>query len=217
MFSFLIAREFFVLNLIFNTICATSELRIVNGYLDSIENNPWQVSLISVIFLLNDQHECGGVIIEKKWVITADHSTLNRPTLFVRVRTADSIWWGTKIDIKRIIHYPVHESNDYILDFAIIELKSKLEFNAKVQPIKLPDENFDLTKNYSAAVSGYGQIGFEQEESEYLRRTNLSIIISDKCNLERRTTNRICARDPNEETTGTKINVFLLFISKLLF
>lgn len=103
------------------------------------------------------------------------------------------------------------------MDFAIIELKSKLEFNAKVQPIKLPDENFDLTKNYTAAVSGSGQIGFEQEESEYLRRTNLSIIISDKCNLERRITNRICARDPNEETTGTKINVILLFISKLLF
>lgn len=31
----------------------TSELRIVNGYLDSIENNPWQVSLNSVIFLCN--------------------------------------------------------------------------------------------------------------------------------------------------------------------
>lgn len=39
-----------MLNLIFNTIRATCELRIVNGYLDSIENSPWQVPVNSEVF-----------------------------------------------------------------------------------------------------------------------------------------------------------------------
>lgn len=78
------------------------------------------------------------------------------------------------------------------MDFAIIELKSELGFSEKINKIKSPDENFDLTGNYTAAVSGYGKTGATEELSQYLKRAELSIIITDKCNLERRTTNRIC-------------------------
>lgn len=63
MFSF---RKLFLLNLIFNTICVTSVLGIVNGYSDDIENNPWQVSLnMPGSIWFTDDHICGGVIIEK--------------------------------------------------------------------------------------------------------------------------------------------------------
>lgn len=189
----------------------------MNGYFDSIENNPWHVSLnMPGSIWLTDDHICGGVIIGKQWILSVDHCTYDRPGLFVRAGTADSTWWGTSIDIKEIYHYNAHESNDYIINFAVIKLKSELKFSEKMNKIKIPDENFDLTGNYTAAVSGYGKTGAIEELSQYLKRAELSIIITDKCNLERRTTNRICARDLHQKATSTKINTIQLFISKLL-
>lgn len=44
--------------------------RIVGGYETSIEQHPWQVSLID-----GASHSCGGSIIGNQWVLTAAHCT----------------------------------------------------------------------------------------------------------------------------------------------
>lgn len=40
--------------------------RVVGGNVTTIEENPWQVSLQH-----DRQHECGGVIINEKWILTS--------------------------------------------------------------------------------------------------------------------------------------------------
>lgn len=162
----------------------------MSGDFDTIENNSWQVSLNTPGFIwLTADHECGGVIIGKQWILT--------------------------IDIKEIHHYNAHESNDYIMDFAIIELKKELKFSEKIKKIKLADESFDFTGNYTAVISGYGRTGAKEDPSQYLKRAELSIITTDKCNLERQNTNRICARQLHQKVTSTKINTIILFNSEL--
>lgn len=109
--------------------------------------------------------------------------------------------------------YNAHESNDYEMDFAILELKNELEFSEKIQKIKLPDKNFDLTENYTARVTGYGRTGATEELSEYLKRAELSIIMSDKCIQISRISNRICARDLHQKASSIKINIVRFYFS----
>lgn len=44
------------------------DARIINGFLTTIEENPWQVSLQQ-----SGSHICGGSIIADKWVLSAAH------------------------------------------------------------------------------------------------------------------------------------------------
>lgn len=216
MFGFVTTWKFFLSNLIFITICATSVLCIVNGDFASIEQNPWQVSLNAPRFYWWSTHICGGVIIGERWILTADHCFDKNPDLFVRAGTNKSTAQGSVVYIKEVHHYNAHESNDYVMDFAIIELDSELKFSDTINKIKIPDENYDLTGIYAAIATGYGRIGYEEEDSKYLKIAELSVIMTDECNFERRTSKRICARDVLEKATGTKINAILLSILKLL-
>lgn len=44
------------------------DARIINGFVTTIEENPWQVSLQQ-----SNSHICGGSIISKNWVLSAAH------------------------------------------------------------------------------------------------------------------------------------------------
>lgn len=54
------------------------ESKIVGGFQTTIDENPWQVSLLRMRFSfwgIRSRHVCGGVIIAPQWVITAAHCT----------------------------------------------------------------------------------------------------------------------------------------------
>lgn len=53
--------------------------RIVGGFKTTIEENPWQVSL-----MIEGDHFCGGTIISPKWIVTAVHCV--RATLMMNNR-----------------------------------------------------------------------------------------------------------------------------------
>lgn len=83
--------------------------------------------------------------------------------------------WTDTSTVLKITHYNAQESNDYIK----YSKYNKRSTSEKINKIKLPDKNFDLTKNYTAAVSGYGKTGATEVLSQYLKRAELSIIITD--------------------------------------
>lgn len=83
-----------------------SKLEIVNGRNAKIEENPWQVSLNFEQIWYVDYHKCGGVILDKRWILTAAHCIKNdMSNYFVRAGTVDSTWFGDKYQIKNRIKH----------------------------------------------------------------------------------------------------------------
>ena len=134
---------------------------------------PWMVQIVSYDMdtseNLKKNSPCGGAIISKNMILTAAHcvdrgwsefssgSEYKKTAIVVGI--GHSLLQHTRIvKVKSKIIHPnyfeylyrhsilglVHKTNS---DIALLELSEDLEFNEKIQPIALPDENFEET-NY---------------------------------------------------------------------
>lgn len=86
---------------------------------------------------------------------------------------------GQKVGIAKVVVHPQYE---YIYnDIAVVELKTPLQFNDKIQPIKLPKDNETLPAGTIVDVSGYG---FTQTDdyNNTLQAVAVPIIDNDECN-----------------------------------
>ena len=140
---------------------------------------------------------CGGAIISKNIILTAAHCVnkgwsefnkgsepIKKLSIFVRVGNP---WLIHSIRVKvksKIIHpnyftyayknskYRVTRVNNY--DIALLELSEDLNFNKTIQPIALPDEDFDETNYLDKStskfmVAGWG-VGFDIPTGFYDRK-----------------------------------------------
>lgn len=155
--------------------------RIIGGFETSIITFPWQVSLIRA----NDEHFCGGSIIDRRRIVTAAHCVdddNDTNNYLVRVGSTNRTSGGY---IKRVNKIIVHEqywfgSADH--DIAIIVLKYQLHFSKSVQPISLPLQNSSLADNTTVLVSGWGtrELG-NHNLPENLHAVAVQVINQDAC------------------------------------
>ena len=111
-------------------------------------------------------HMGGGTIISETFIITAAHF----PILPTHVRAgANNIITlddgaGQSIAIKNYIIHPDFDNNNSTFgpsnDIALIELEEPLQFNAKVQPIDMLEENFEFSENQEIVILGWSDIDF---------------------------------------------------------
>ena len=150
---------------------------IIGGkYVTNSHEYPWMVQVIPYDIEIGETYQklsnlasCGGAIISENMILTAAHcvnrgwSEYSRGGNFketaVLVRIGHSLLKHTiRVKVKsKIIHpnYFLYLYEDNILglayarnnDIALLELSEDLKFNEKIQPIALPDEDFDET-NY---------------------------------------------------------------------
>ena len=109
-------------------------------------------------------HMGGGTIISETFIITAAHF----PILPTHVRAgANNIITlddgaGQSIAIKNYIIHPDFDNNNSTFgpsnDIALIELEEPLQFNAKVQPIDMLEENFEFSENQEIVILGWSDI-----------------------------------------------------------
>ena len=108
---------------------------------------------------ISKKPSCGGAIISENMILTAAHcvergwSEYSRGSNFketaILVRFGHSLLKPTgSVKVKsKIIHPNYFQNFHEVNDIALLELSEDLEFNEKIQPIALPDEDFDET-NY---------------------------------------------------------------------
>lgn len=82
-------------------------------------------------------------------------------------------------------------------DFSLLELWTKIEFNANVQPIALPEEQDRVTDNTMCLVTGWGTTD-SFDAPKKLRGVDVPIVNQEECvkkysNFKRVTPRMLCA------------------------
>lgn len=181
---------------------AISQLTIVNGTDTEIELHPWQVATNEIRFFYFYYQHCGGSIIGKKWILSAAHCFDEPKSLIVRAGTSTSTSGGTIYNIKKIHRHPNYNRTYWQNDVAILELEEEIQYNSKMRPIEIVDDNFEFTAYQMVDTTGYGRTCFLCSASEKLMESHLSIVDYSECIQHLDISNgKICARDTHNVTT----------------
>ncbi|XP_043285319.1 trypsin-5-like [Venturia canescens] len=156
--------------------------RIINGSEISIEEYPYQISLI----LKGEGHLCGGSIISKKWVLTAAHCVVGtKPSDFVVISgMTDMSKGGTNHRIAKLLpHESFRFNSDGIMinDIALVQVIDPFEFGDKCRAISLFAMNEKSTVGSVGTVTGWG-LDANGEYPDILNKVEIPVISKEKCN-----------------------------------
>nr|CAH7743417.1 unnamed protein product [Callosobruchus chinensis] len=151
-------------------------LEIIGGKNVTIEEYPYQVSIQS-----NDEHVCGGSIINTKYILTAAHcvSDTEKENLTVRVGSSYRNRGGQVYKTANIFGHPKFDMLYY--DIAILELSEPLEYDDGVQSIALPSPDTSFKDGTIGKVTGWGLLGEGKPMSDQLQEVDLPIITRESC------------------------------------
>lgn len=151
--------------------------RIVGGDTSYIIDHPHQVSL------QRGSHFCGGSIISSKWVITAAHCTDGEIASRLNIRMGSSFKdnGGKLVGVKRIIRHAKYDPFTIDYDFSLLELNEELEFDATIQPIRLPNEGQKVETGTQCNITGWGNTMSSSESTLQLRAALVPIVDQEKC------------------------------------
>ncbi|XP_022228104.2 trypsin alpha-like [Drosophila obscura] len=155
------------------------EKRIILGEDTTIEENPWQVSLLK-----NGVHGCGGSIYSSDIIITAAHCVDQKKAsdLQVRVGSSDKNHGGTVHQVAAIkYHEGFSRYTKAANDIAVIRLCKSLIFNDRVQSIPLAAEEPEA--GTIAKVTGWGR-NLKGSGHGPLQGIEVSIISKWLCKLD---------------------------------
>ncbi|XP_052745380.1 trypsin-1-like [Bicyclus anynana] len=123
---------------------------------------------------------CGGAILDKKWVITAGHCG-KKP--FIRVGSK-YFNQGRKHNIKNYFVHPMWSASakehPFDFDFQLLELEEPLKFGDNVQPVKVAHIE-DMVIGKVVSVTGWGNTQENGPYSSNLRAVRVPIIAKENC------------------------------------
>lgn len=125
--------------------------RVVNGTNARIEDYPWMASLH-----IWAGHNCGGSILNERWILSAAHCDAST------IEVGTDRWnYGQKVAVKRWIKHENYD--DYTLehDIAVVELAEPLVFGPNIQPVRLPEQGYEVPGSYEVKANLTG-FGYEQ-------------------------------------------------------
>ncbi|XP_012271019.1 trypsin-1-like [Orussus abietinus] len=155
--------------------------KIVNGQDVKIGEIPYQVSLQRTG---NANHFCGGVILNKDYIVTAAHcvSSKNARDIIagagmIDLRTPGQV---TKIE-KIIVHEKYNPGDSWVNDIALLKVVTPFKKNENVSFVSLTKPEDAILSAQPAVVSGWGRLSMGGSTTYILKRANLQIADSAYC------------------------------------
>ncbi|XP_053671689.1 complement C1r subcomponent-like protein [Anopheles nili] len=137
--------------------------RIIGGVASHQGEHPWHVAIY-----LDEQYQCGGSIIGRRWILTAAHC-LTRPNtnetletdLFrvysgiIDISTIDDHFYRT---VDEVIIHREYSPMMYTTDIGLLRLKRNITYNSFIKPVCLYNRTVDISSFYGrdGKVTGWG-------------------------------------------------------------
>jgi len=161
--------------------------KVAGGKRTGVNEYPWQVLVIGW------KGPCGGSLISDQWVLTAAHCVDNGTkasdmTLSLGEHdTTNQLEADTVVmNVTEIIIHGKYNPKNYFYDFALLKLKSKINFGSHphIRPICLPaDGSNNDYSGYTATATGWGHTSFGGSNSPHLLEVDLTVSSPTECRL----------------------------------
>ncbi|XP_053667496.1 complement C1r subcomponent-like protein [Anopheles marshallii] len=137
--------------------------RIIGGVTSNQGEHPWHVAIY-----LDEEYQCGGSIIGRRWILTAAHCLTRQNTnetlevdLFrvytgiIDISTIDDHFYRTTDEV--IIHRDYNPVM-YTTDIGLLRLKRNITYNSFIKPVCLYNRTVDISTFYGreGKVTGWG-------------------------------------------------------------
>ena len=153
---------------------------------------PWMVSIQLQDYNGHFQHNCGGSIINEKFVITAAHCVFN-----VNISNIRLVFGSANLNIvndKRLVKqtyvHPMYHPHYIYYDVALIELDIALQLGPSIRPVCIPKDpinDAESRQQQVATLTNWGKIGPGQNipTSSGLRQILMKVFSQTFCNSTR--------------------------------
>ncbi|RVE47905.1 hypothetical protein evm_007419 [Chilo suppressalis] len=137
--------------------------RIVSGWEAKEGQLPHQLSL-RMVAAQGQVFSCGASIIHNEWALTAAHCTAQRVTIIIRAGTVNMTRPGTIFETTEYMNHPLYDESQPSRvqpnDVGLIKFNRRLEFNERIQPIRI-QRSVDKDNDYDGdrmTASGWGRV-----------------------------------------------------------
>ncbi|XP_067142117.1 uncharacterized protein [Centruroides vittatus] len=160
--------------------------RIIGGQSSQSGSWPWQVALYR-----EGEFQCGAVLINDRWLMTAAHCFFHSKTSYWTARLGllrrgneyPSPYEEIRV-ISNILIYPGYKETGFINDIALLGMKNPVQFSDYIRPVCLPGLHEDIKQwnNRLCTVVGWGKL-FEVGHlfPDTLQEVWLPVVDTEEC------------------------------------
>ncbi|XP_064597468.1 uncharacterized protein LOC135463935 [Liolophura sinensis] len=168
------------------TNCGVSTIPLAANYIqrghDALPGQwPWQIQL-----LLSGRHQCGGTLLNERWVLTATHCVDDDSAEDFRVilgSHARSIVEDTEISrsVVKIINHPSFRDEGLVLrnDISLLLLNESVPFTDFIKPACMPQDPLNIRKTCYLTGWGHTESG---NTPDILQQIRVSVMVGKACN-----------------------------------
>lgn len=130
-----------------------SDSSIINGKESKPHSRPYMVSL-----QVRSDHVCGGILIHKKFVLTAAHCKNDGMTAVLGAHNISKSENQQRINVVKFIPHPKFQYTkpQYDYDIMLLELKHEAKLKKGVKTIGLPKNDQKVKAKIKCTVAGWG-------------------------------------------------------------